>query len=543
MVAMTDRISSLVGGPILEREFVRINRKPAVLALRIVYCLLALFLFFSIIGDGSDAPSPPHVLQARPGAVLISGIENSPRFHTQYLRFVSDAGKYVSLLLHQQLVLILLLTPLLTAGAIVYEKEGDTLLALFGTDLGPREIVTGKLVGRLAVLAVAAAPAVPVLVFMAVLADLSVTNVCLALAQAAVLAYALGALCLLLSLRSRRSADAIIGCYAAVFVGGLLVVSFHSAVRIPAVLDPVDFLGELTGAGGKIRWWPAAKHLGCWAAIGTLCLAVTALRLNAATLRQPPVERRRWAYRPPMGDRPVRWRERYVMGLAPVAALRSIPAWMGRLGVFVFSAVLVGQGLDEASGGGLRQLFRDGDIRGLLAFPGRHFARADWLWFHIHLMGFVLAAVGGISTSVRCAGSIAEEKRRKTWDDLVLTPLTLEEILQQKYAGVLGAVIVPMVLYTLPMLIPGAILGWPGILAVALWAGGALVVMAGGGWLGIGLAADAAGNTRPENNVEAFRLDRRGRDGRMPPAGIPHGVRPTVWRPADTRFRPGDKRS
>jgi ABC-type transport system involved in multi-copper enzyme maturation permease subunit len=540
---MTDRFSSLVGGPILEREFVRINRKPAVLALRIAYCLLVFFLFFSMIGDGSDALSPPHVLQARPSSVLISGIEHSPRFHTQYLRFVSDAGKYVSFLLHQQLLLILLITPLLTAGAIVYEKEGDTLQALFGTALGPREIVTGKLLGRLAVLAVAAAPAVPVLVFTAVFADLPVTNVCLALAQAAVVAYSLGALCLLLSLRCRRSADAIIGCYAAVFVGGLLVVSFHSAIRIPAVLDPVDFLSELTGARANIRWWPAVKHLGCFAALGTLCLGVSALRLNAAILRQPNAAGRRWLYRPPIGDQPVRWRERYVMGVAPIVALRSIPAWMGRLGVFTFSAIVVGQALDEASGGGLRQLLRDGDIRGLLAFPGRHFARSDWLWFDIHLMGFVLAAVGGIATSVRCAGGIADEKRRKTWDDLVLTPLTLEEILQQKYAGVLGAVIVPVVLYTLPMLIPGAILGGPGILAVTLWAGGALVVMAGGGWLGIGLAADASGNTRPDNHADAFRFDRRGPDWRMPPARMPSAGRPNVRRPADTRFRPGDKRS
>jgi ABC-type transport system involved in multi-copper enzyme maturation permease subunit len=540
---MTDRFSSLAGGPILEREFVRITRKPAVMALRIVYGLWVFFLYFSMMGQGSEAPSPPRVWQARPGSVLIWGVEESPLFQTQYLRFVSDAGQYISFLLRQQLLLILLLTPLLTAGAIVYEKEGDTLQALFGTALGPREIVTGKLLGRLAFLAVAAAPAVPVLVFMAVFADLPVTNVCLALAQAAVLAYALGALCLLLSLRSRRSADAIIGCYAAVFVGGLLVVSFRSAMPIPAVLDPVTFLGDLTGARGEIPWWPAVKHLGCWAAVGTLCLGVTALRLNAVTLGQPRIARRRWAYRPPIGDQPVRWRERYVMGLAPVAALRSIPAWMGRLGVFVFSTVVVGQGLDEASGHTLRYLLREGDIRGLLAFPGQRIARADWLWGDITMMGIVLVAVGGVATTVRCAGSIVEEKRRKTWDDLVLTPLTMNDILEQKYMGVLGAVIVPVALYSLPLFIPGAMLGRSGILAVTAWAVGAWVLMAGGGWLGMVLAGDAEREKNPGPYPDALGIFRNVPDRRMPPPGCPPEARGTVWRPGDTSVWPGTRSS
>jgi hypothetical protein len=286
----------------------------------------------------------------------------------------------------------------------------------------------------------------------------------------------------------------------------------------------------------------AVKHLGFWAAVGTLCLGVTALRLNAVTLRQPLATRNRWAYRPPIGDQPVRWRERYVMGVAPIVALRSIPGWMGRLGVITFSAVVVGQGLDEASGGGVRALLRNGDIQGLLAFPLRHYARADWLWFYIHLMGVVLAAVGGIATTVRCAGSVIEEKRRKTWDDLVLTPLSLTEILEQKYVGVLGAVVVPVALYSLPMFVPGAMLGWSGIVAVLLWTIGAWVVMAGGGWLGMSLAGDAEGHTNPVSFADPVGSNRRGPGGRLPPAGFPPAVRPTGRRPADTRFRPGDKR-
>jgi ABC-type transport system involved in multi-copper enzyme maturation permease subunit len=539
---MTDRFSSLVGGPILEREFARITRKPATLALRVAYGFWVFVLFFPMMAGGLDAPSRSAAWQTRPGAVPFGGFEQPPRPPSQYARFVSDAGPYVSFLLHQQLLLIVLLTPLLTAGAIVYEKEGDTLQALFGTALGPREIVTGKLLGRLAVLAVGSAPAVPVLVFMAALADFPVTNVCLALAQAAVLAFALGALCLLLSLRSRRSADAIIGCYAAVFVGGLLVVSFHSSIRIPAVLDPVAILGALTDTPREIRWWPTVSHLGWWAAVGTVFLGVTALRLNAVTLRQPRAARGRWVYRPPIGDQPVRWRERHVMGVAPVVALRSIPAWMGRLGVFTFSAVVVLQGLDQASGGSLRYLFREFDIKGLMAFPRQHFARSDWLWGDINQMGFVLAVVGGIAMSVRCAGSIEEEKRRKTWDDLVLTPLTLNEILEQKYAGVLGAIVVPVVLYSLPMFIPGAILGWSGILAVTLWTLGAWVVMAVGGWLGISLAGDAARDANRTNSAEPIRIVGRGPGGRMPPAAFPPGVRPSGGRPGDRRFRPGDNK-
>ena len=54
-------------------------------------------------------------------------------------------------------------------------------------------------------------------------------------------------------------------------------------------------------------------------------------------------------------------------------------------------------------------------------------------------MGILLMLLGGLMLCMRCGGSIAGEKRRKTWEDLLLTGRTLEEIAWSKMLGVLQA--------------------------------------------------------------------------------------------------------
>jgi ABC-type Na+ efflux pump permease subunit len=389
------------------------------------------------------------------------------------LERVDNMGKYTAFLLFQQLALLLLVVPTMTAGAIVYEKERDTLQALFGTQLGSREIITGKILGRLILIAGVLIAALPILMLAAVEAELSAIRMLLALAQAMILAYALAGGCLLLSLWTRRTSDAIIGCYSAMVVACLIYVLSAEFVFVPAELDPVAVLSGLVHSEREIRPLSLLIHFAFWGAAGTACLVLAAARLRAVCLGQMEARpnKRLWAYRPRIGNDPIHWRERYVLGLAPVPGLRMVPRWLGRLGIFVTSAIVAGQGHGQS----IFQSIWYGD-----------FTRAWWMLRHpnldllqaqIHLMGAILLILGAVTLGVRSAGSIAEEKRRKTWEDLILTPLTLDDIRKGKFRGILGAAVVPVVLYAIPMFALSALGGWQTLFLAAGWVAGASIVI------------------------------------------------------------------
>src|SRR5262249_25939845 len=57
-------------------------------------------------------------------------------------------GDFTHWLLMQQFFIILLATPVFTAGAVTDEKTRGTLLYLFSADLNAWEILAGKLLGR-----------------------------------------------------------------------------------------------------------------------------------------------------------------------------------------------------------------------------------------------------------------------------------------------------------------------------------------------------------------------------------------------------------
>src|SRR5262249_11663219 len=73
------------------------------------------------------------------------------------------AERFVSAILAIQSLAILVLTPAYLAGAVVEEKERGTLDLLFTTHLRDREIVLGKLAGRLVHLAGILAAGLPLL--------------------------------------------------------------------------------------------------------------------------------------------------------------------------------------------------------------------------------------------------------------------------------------------------------------------------------------------------------------------------------------------
>src|SRR5439155_4729499 len=117
--------------------------------------------------------------------------------HTQLMEFLDG---YLALLLQFQLMLVLAIVPALTASSLGQEKERGTLFALFGTQLTSRQILLGKLLGRLILIVPLILTTLPALVFMATLTGRGLTPLILALTQEAIFAIAVGAVCLLFAI-------------------------------------------------------------------------------------------------------------------------------------------------------------------------------------------------------------------------------------------------------------------------------------------------------------------------------------------------------
>ncbi len=516
---MTGRLGFLLGGPVLRREFARAAWRPLPLLLRYAYAAWLIGQLLVVLPDYAAREYQARSLRfggpAFGSRTTISlppaGPKQSPRFvppafgqrddspslpellRARHLALVAAAAKYVPLLLHQQLLLVLFLTPALTAGALVVEKERDTLQALYGTELGSFQIATGKLLGRLAALAWGASPALPILVFGATLAELPLGPLLLAFVQAGVLAFALAAACLLLSVWTRRVTDAIVASYSAMtvcYLGGLVALA---NAPVPASLDPTVILGQLLPGGGGLRPLAFLAHVAFWGGAGVLCFALTAARLHPAYVKQAESRPWRWlwAFRPRVGDDPIRWREQHVLGLAPLPVLRMIPGWLGRLAVLTFSAILALEALDHISAGSLLLALRRGKFA--LAWEVLQHPYLGRLWEDIHIMGIALLVLGTLTAGLRCAGSIAEEKRRKTWDDLVLTPLSLEEIVFDKWWGVVRASVPYLAIYALPMIALSSRGGAEGIALAVTWLVAACVLIVLAAAAGMAVAADVAG--------------------------------------------------
>src|SRR5262249_38288074 len=135
----------------------------------------------------------------------------------------------------------------------------------------------------------------------------------------------------------------------------------------------------------------------------------------------------------------------------------------------------------------------------------------------IIFLGLVQVVLGALVVGVRCADSVAEEKRRHTWEDLVMTPLTLEAIQHGKFGGVLLATRPYIVAYSIPMFVLAAKAGPTGVIQATV-----LVAVAGGafciaGCIGAALSMD-------EEFKKRSRRQRRPR----PPRHLPEDYPPWI---------------
>jgi hypothetical protein len=101
---------------------------------------------------------------------------------------------------------------------------------------------------------------------------------------------------------------------------------------------------------------------------------------------------------------------------------------------------------------------------------------------------------------VRCGNSITEEKRRKTWEDLLLTALPLEEIKRGKKWGVLQATVPYLVAYSLPMFALAALERGSELIVAAAWLLGTCMALLGVAAVCIELSEVEEVPTRPRTH-------------------------------------------
>jgi ABC-type transport system involved in multi-copper enzyme maturation permease subunit len=381
----------------------------------------------------------------------------------------------ISKLLWQEVFILLLATPAFVAGAITDEKTRGTLQYLLTADITPWEIVVGKLVGRLAQVLILVLAALPVLSFLGIFAGLTPLAIALLVPVLLMPLFALGAISILASVWVRQTREAVL----AVYVTGLLAIGGLSLADQLWWFDPLRVLEPAWG--DQVEWKELALRsllsAALWGSIGFLCLGLAGWRLRPAYLGQLQGEGRprkpRWwrGRRTPVSDDPVRWKERHIDGVAPFAVLRAIPRWIGVVSVGAATllsslAILVAHlpqniTLSEA-GRALTHL----DLARLSVDPA-----AGSVFLYQDLIALLIAT---LIVAVRCSGAVTGEREKQTWEALLLTPLPMQQLIQGKLWGIIGASTPYLLAYAIPALALAACAGgwtllWTAVLFGVTW--------------------------------------------------------------------------
>ena len=268
-------------GPALWRELRTLSRRPAVFVAR-----LSLVLAASGVLGAYLAWLPP--TQGGPRALAELG------------------GAFFAVLAWAQLGLLTLLTPALVGGLVAQERERRTLTLLLTTDLSAGEIVGGKLLSRVGVLAAVVLATVPLLTLVGLFGGIEIGRACASAAVTLAATTALAAVGLWFSVRARRTWVAVAQTYFAALAAwvvlpwtALLLAGLGAVPRrllwLAAGQSPLAPLGHLTDSPPA-----AAAGMGAGTVGGTvaasiawhLAVAGLATALAAWSLRRPLPESR-----------------------------------------------------------------------------------------------------------------------------------------------------------------------------------------------------------------------------------------------------------
>src|SRR5205085_8440984 len=189
-------------GPIFNAEMLRAARRGRTHVLRWLY---AGWLCLQLVYEYDQTHAA--VTYGIPPRAPVSRSQDDTAFGRQYR----------DLVLSQQFILIVLVTPAFVAGAITDEKTRGTLPGLLTAYVTPADIVLGKLAARCAQVAVLALTPLPLLALVGQYAGVTPEFLLGLVAVTALVLFGLGGVSLLASVWVRQTRTAVIATY-----GGLL---------------------------------------------------------------------------------------------------------------------------------------------------------------------------------------------------------------------------------------------------------------------------------------------------------------------------------
>ena len=350
-------------------------------------------------------------------------------------------NRFASTFVWQQMLLLFLAAPIFAAGAIVDEKRQGTLTYLLLSEMEVRQLLVGKLLGRLAQVLLWLMAGLPLFALMAGYGGIEPITMVFLFLGLVMPAVALISMSLLASVHCRQTRDAVLAVY------GVLLVGWLAVTWIGGPLQHFDLLWVLDPA------WEAANGIDLpeasrrllvaslgWGAIAAFSLIVAGLRLLPLFRREMEnvrADKRRWftGEREPLDEQPIRWREQHVEGLAPNPTLRRVPQWLGIVAVSCLATasslmILYLSLVPGASFIDVIEALMQLDIRKLsLLMPdasGRFLTQA-----------IVVMLLGSLIVGVRCAGAITQERERHTWEAILLTPISARQIALGKLWGII----------------------------------------------------------------------------------------------------------
>ena len=325
----------------------------------------------------------------------------------------------------------LVLGPAVLAGSLAGEKERGALGLLLTTGVSAREIVLGRLAGKLAQVGMILMAGLPAVILIGGLAGMSARVQAILIALPVAVALGGGGIAVFASAVSRRGRDALLSVYLVDIVFLLSPIASYfgyssSALSWLAALNPYASLVELIWDEGLTT---PLITIGLWLAMGMVCTVLAAWRLRPAALAPLSGDRllknaKRRGRIPPVDDRPMHWKEMYI---ERAAALGGAGRWIGGLLALLLavgSLVLAGI-IHRGSRLGLDQTWIDWARLSLSVAVGQSQMFVSWL---------IQWAIG-----LRAAVAISSEREHGTWDALLTSPLEGREIIRAKVWGNLHA--------------------------------------------------------------------------------------------------------
>ncbi len=319
--------------------------------------------------------------------------------------------------------------PAVLAGSLAGERERGILHMLLSTTASPREIVEGRLLGKLSQVGMIILAGIPIVAFLAPWNGWGVSHVLTMVLLLAAVGLGGGGLAVGASVVSRRGRDAQLTVYISMIVltmSPLLgwVGLPPEAVGVLEWFNPYFSMNRLVWLGDR---GSALATAGCWTLVGLAgtALAVWRLRPTCLAVGVTRTKTRRRGKAPVLRERPMLWKELYI---ERVSSLGRFGRWLGIL-------------LTVTIGGGSLVL------AGMMAYSSYAGSDSNMASWASGVLATVLGGFGGtlfgwlLQTGVglRASVSIASERERATWDALLMSPLVPSEIAVAKLVGSLYA--------------------------------------------------------------------------------------------------------